>query len=230
MNAMQLSSACDVEALNDGFARRHDIDAYYARANPIVRWIENRRLHWIRDAAKIQPGDSLLEVGCGGGHVLQMFPQAKLTGVDVSSVMLEKARRNLGIIPARLLHGELAELNLESESFDAVICTEVLEHVVDPAALLSQMKRLLRPDGRAVITFPNDALINGAKAMIRATGLSALPFFRNINWGGDEYHLHQWSLNEMRKLLESNFRIERFSGVPGRLMPVRRCFLCRHAG
>ena len=226
MMAQTPATISDVEAWNDAFARQHDIDAYYDRSSFLIRYIERRRLACIRVMAAAGPDDRILEVGCGGGHVLQLFPESDLTGVDVSGCMLEKARRNLEGYRAELLKGNVHELDLPRGGFDIVICSEVLEHTVEPERILADIRCMLRPGGRAVITFPNDPLVNRLKGLIRAGGLTVLPPFRRISWGGDEYHLHVWQLCEMRALLSNYFVITRESFAPSRLLKIRCCFLC----
>lgn len=216
----------DVESWNNTFAQEHDIDDYYARSSFLIRWIERRRLACIREMVAPRLEDRILEVGCGGGHVLQLFPQCDLTGVDVSGWMLDKARHNLQGCRVRLLKGELHELDLPDGSFDTIVCSEVLEHAVEPERILADAQRLLRPGGKAVITFPNDTLIHRLKELVRSSGLTLLPPFRRISWGGDDYHLHVWSVKEMRKLLSSFFQIKREQFAPSRLMPIRCCFSC----
>ncbi|HEY4119151.1 MAG TPA: methyltransferase domain-containing protein, partial [Byssovorax sp.] len=98
----------DVERWNDQLAKDHDIDDYYGRSSPLIRFIEQRRLDIIRDLMSARPNERLLEVGCGGGHVLRLFPECDLTGVDVSGEMLAKAERNLRGYRVRLVKGELA--------------------------------------------------------------------------------------------------------------------------
>src|SRR5205085_1473420 len=71
----------DVEALNDRFAREHPIDDYYAAAALPIRLIQRSRLRIIRAMTGNAVGLDLCEVGAGGGHVLRMFPQARLTAV-----------------------------------------------------------------------------------------------------------------------------------------------------
>ena len=216
----------DVERWNDAFAREHDIDDYYDRSGFLIRAIERRRLGCIRDMVAATPSDRILEVGCGGGHVLRLFPECKLTGVDVSGEMLNKARRNLAGYRVRLLKGELHELDLPDGGFDKIICTEVLEHAVDPEGILRPIKRLLHSTGCAVITFPNDHLVNGLKRMIRRSGLTILPPLRRISWGGDQYHIHTWSLTQMRELLCRYWLITQERFAPNRLLPIRCCFRC----
>lgn len=216
----------DVEQWNDRFAREHDINDYYARSGWAIQLIEQRRLAHIRRLLDARPGHRVLEVGCGGGHVLRQFPECDLTGVDVSGEMLAKAEKNLEGYRFTLHKGEIGKLGLEDGSFDRIICTEVLEHVVDPEPVLEHIARLLRPNGRAVITFPNDRLINGLKDAVRKARLDRLPPFRRVSWGGDHYHFHVWSVAEMRELLGRHMRVAGEAFAPSRLFPVRCCFAC----
>ena len=223
---MQPSDIDDVAALNDQLARDHDIDAYYAASPLPIRVIERQRLAMVRELAAARAGDRIVDVGCGGGHVLGMFEDAELVGVDVSSVMLDKARHNLRGRAVTLLHGELAEVGLADDSFDVAICTEVLEHVIDPRAVLAEIQRVMRPGGVVVVTFPNDELIGRIKGAVTTTGLSRLPPFNDMEWGGDHYHLHVWSRAEMRALLSEFFRVLDDRAVPAEWLPIRCCFRC----
>lgn len=216
----------DVELWNDTFAREYDIDDYYQRSSLLIRWIEHRRLSWIRRMLTSGPADKILEVGCGGGHVLRMFPESDLTGVDLSGEMLRKAARNLSGYRITLRKGELHELGLHDGGFDKIICSEVLEHVVDPEAVVRHIRRLLKDSGRAVITIPNDSLIHGLKRIVRKSGLGRVPGFRQLSWGGERYHLHEWNGRAMCDLLSHHFQIERVGFAPSRVLPIHNCYLC----
>lgn len=219
-------SSQEVADLNDRLAREHPIDDYYERSFFLVRQIEQRRLAIIRRMVGPAAGLRILEVGSGGGHVLRMFPEARLTAVDVSKVFLDTAKRNLHGYDAEFHLGELSDLNLPEESYDRIICTEVLEHTRAPQEVLAQIRRLLKPDGRAVITVPVDPLIDGLKKVVRLTPAGWL--LRNrINWGGDEYHLHKWWPRQFAKLLEADFIVEERAASPGAWLPLRACFACR---
>jgi len=221
-----MKSIENVEAHNDSLAREHDIDAYYASSSLPIRLIEQQRLRIIRAMVGDHSGARILEVGCGGGHVLSCYPDGKLTGLDVSAVMLDKARRRLAGYDVTLIKGELDKAGLEDGSFDVAICTEVLEHVVDPQGVLEQMRRVLCPGGRAVVTFPNDRLINSVKAAVRTGRLDRLPLLSSMAWGGDDYHLHVWSIPQMGELLSRYFTVHQRRFAPSRLLPVRCCFSC----
>ena len=218
--------ASDVELLNDRLAREHPSADYYERSPAVIRWIEQQRLRIIREMVAEDPGHRILEIGSGGGQVLQMFRRAKLTAVDVSDVFLDAARKKLAGYDVEFIKGEIDKLSLPAEKFDRIICTEVLEHTKDPEAILREIARLLRPGGRAVITVPNDPLINGLKTIVRRTPVGWL-LKGKIEWGGDIYHIHVWKPAEFRALLERHFDVEEQRAAPNDWMPLRPCFLCR---
>jgi 2-polyprenyl-3-methyl-5-hydroxy-6-metoxy-1,4-benzoquinol methylase len=170
-------------------------------------------------------GLAVAEVGVGGGHVLRMFPEAKLTAIDVSGVYLEAARKALRGLDVHFLKGELHELGLARDSFDRVICSEVLEHTADPEAILAAISEVLRPNGAAVITVPNDPLIRRLKGVVHRSTVGWL-IRRQVDWGGDEFHLHEWKPADFRRLLERFFTVTDYRASPSRVMPVRACFRC----
>jgi 2-polyprenyl-3-methyl-5-hydroxy-6-metoxy-1,4-benzoquinol methylase len=215
----------DVEALNDRLAVEHPIDDYYARAPLPLRLVERRRLAIIRAFMGDVDGLEVAEVGSGGGHVLRMFPGSRLTAIDVSSEYLKIAERNLLGYDVRFLKGEVDKMALPEASFDRIICTEVLEHVVDPDAVLAAIARLLRPDGVAVVTVPNDPLILRLKATARRWPLDRLAGKR-FDWGGDEFHLHRWKPAEFERVLAPHLRVTHRRSAPLRLLPLRACFRC----
>jgi 2-polyprenyl-3-methyl-5-hydroxy-6-metoxy-1,4-benzoquinol methylase len=215
----------DVEALNDRLALEYPSDDYYERSPWAIKFVEYRRLAIIRRLVGRPDGLEIAEVGSGGGQVLQMFPSARLTAIDVSGVYLEQARKKLAGYDVRFLKGEADKLDLPPASYDRVICTEVLEHVVDPDAVLAAIARLLRPDGVAVITVPNDPLIGPLKGIVRRIPLRWL-FGNRIDWGGDEYHLHRWSPAEFEALLSRHLDVVEHRSAPVRGLPLRACFAC----
>jgi 2-polyprenyl-3-methyl-5-hydroxy-6-metoxy-1,4-benzoquinol methylase len=215
----------DVEALNDRLAREHPSDDYYANSPWPIRMVERRRLGIIRRFVGDAAGLEIAEVGSGGGHVLRMFPDARLTAIDVSDVYLESARKNLAGYDVRFIKGEIDKMDRPPANFDRVICTEVLEHVVDPDSVLAAIARMLKPSGVAVITVPNDPLILRVKSLIRRTPARWL-FGDRIEWGGDTYHLHRWTPDEFERVLTRHLRVTDRRYAPLRLLPLRACFKC----
>ena len=97
---------------------------------------------------------SLLDAGCGEGHWLQYlskrFPEAKYTGIEIAANRAAKAQDRLPGV--RILRGEVAIIPFPSDSFDVVTCMEVLEHVPDWSAVLTELIRVAKK--RVFLTVP----------------------------------------------------------------------------
>jgi ubiquinone/menaquinone biosynthesis C-methylase UbiE len=110
---------------------------------------------------QVKPSDRVLEVGSGLGilaaEVAQRVPEGEVWGLEYSPDQLEAVA-----VSAPNLHfiqGDAHYLPFEGDSFDVVYCRYLLEHVADPAAVLREMRRVLRPGGR-VFVLENDISVN----------------------------------------------------------------------
>jgi len=104
-------------------------------------------------------GRRLLDVGCGLGNDLARFATAgaRVTGVDLAPRAVQLARRNFA---QRGLEGEFAVMDGErleyaDASFDVVYCHTVLHFTADPGAMVREIRRVLRPDGLAILMTVN---------------------------------------------------------------------------
>lgn len=103
----------------------------------------------------IAPGDRVLEVGVGTGINLMLYPRdCKVTGVDLSDSMLEKAHERVaknGLRDVRLLQMDASALTFPDESFDIVYAPYLVSVVPDPVTVALEMRRVCRPGGRVII-------------------------------------------------------------------------------
>ena len=109
--------------------------------------------------AGFQPA-SVVDVGCGAGHLLaqideRMSGRAELVGVDHAVSGIERLRQRLP--GAEGIVADIGQLDLGDRRFDLVVCTEVLEHLDEPAVAVSALGRLRAVDGVVVVTVPDGA-------------------------------------------------------------------------
>jgi SAM-dependent methyltransferase len=102
----------------------------------------------------LQPGQSLLDVGCGPGTITldlaARVSPGRVLGLDSAADVVEKAeagRRDSGVSNVEFAVGDVYHLDLAEQSFDVVHAHQVLQHLTDPVAALREMRRVLRPDG-----------------------------------------------------------------------------------
>jgi 2-polyprenyl-3-methyl-5-hydroxy-6-metoxy-1,4-benzoquinol methylase len=143
-------------------------------------------------------GGRMLEVGCGEGWLLAAASRAGLEvrGLDFSDDALRRFHPQL---LDRAAFGDAFQ-NLDAlieagERFDVVAMEHVLEHVVDPEALLARLPRLIAPGGVAAVTVPND--FSPLQLAARAAGAIDRDF-----WVAPPQHLNYFEAASLRRLFE----------------------------
>lgn len=155
---------------------------------------------------------SILDLGCGEGFLVQeaLSQGYQATGVDFSSFGVEKW--NPGILNHCVfsdIYDFLSKNIAANKKFDACILRNVLEHVIDPAALLRQLSAVLNDDGVILITVPNDYSALQSLAMDR----------KHIDrefWFAPPDHLHYFNTKNIVPFMEKNdfSVVDMFSSFP----------------
>lgn len=154
---------------------------------------------------------AVLDLGCATGHftvrIDKHLKKAKVTGVDVYKPFVDYLKKKYPKIECFL--ADAHDLPFENKSFDTVVVSEVLDHVVKPKKVLSEVRRVLRPGGSMIVSLDELSL-----------AFRILWFFWiRVNpgrvWQGA--HLHHFDEKSFEKLLrKSGFTIEkRDSGFLG---------------
>jgi len=134
-------------------------DVYLGKLNPAASVKTRERIHWICKRAK---KTDVLDVGCSQGitDILIAREGFHVFGVDISEETIESANayRNSETkeVQARIKFeaGDFLEKEFGNQSFDSVIMSEVLEHLVQPALFVEKAHKLLREDGIFIVTVP----------------------------------------------------------------------------
>ncbi|HEX9818638.1 MAG TPA: methyltransferase domain-containing protein [Methylomirabilota bacterium] len=156
------------------------------------------------DLAALQPGERILDVGCGTGIVARRAAAragagGRVVGIDLNEGMLAVARRASSSRPGvEWRQGNATALPLPDGAFDAVFCQQMLQFVSDPPAALREMRRVLAPGGRAIVGVCRPvehapAYVALADALKRHAGPEAEAMMRSP--------FPSWSVDDVRALL-----------------------------
>jgi len=123
----------------------------------------------------------LLDIGCGDGIFLkELENQFDCIGLDISKKRLKKTKRI--IKNSALVNSDAQFLSFKKKTFDYILCNELLEHLPNHKKCLKEINRVLKPEGKTIITIPIAGLYRITLARLGTT------LFLN-----DEEHLREWS-------------------------------------
>lgn len=122
-----------------------------------ARFVEHR----VHDRLPFRRSKRMLEVGCGVGAqteiLLRHYPDLHVTGIDQSETNLNQARRHMDALPWAegrydFVLADAGNMQFPADQFDSAFLCWILEHVADPALVLSETRRVLRPGSPIVVT------------------------------------------------------------------------------
>ncbi len=190
----------------------------YVKHNPGARHRRRQILGLIAQA----PASSLLDVGCGDGTLLasarQIRPDiAVWAGADLSPAQVERNRSRSSGVDFYTLDIEKAALD---RTFDLVLCSEVIEHLVDQPRALRHLAAMLNPGGRLVLTCPTGRMYateehfghvrHPTRGELETHALAArLRVVSLQNWGWPFYRVLKWATN-----VNSEWSLKHFANGP----------------
>ncbi|MFJ2234063.1 methyltransferase domain-containing protein [Streptomyces sp. NPDC087859] len=197
-----------------------------------------RQARMLAEALTVERAHTILDIGCGDGTAAAvaapLLPGHRLVGVDWSQDALRRASTRLPYT----VRGELGDggLPFGTESVDAVLFSEVIEHLVDPDAALDEIRRILRPGGHLMLSTPNLAawynralLLAGVQPVFSEVSLRAIHGRPGREVVG---HLRLYTARALREFVAAaGFTVVRlegapFHGVPRPMRPLDR-LACR---
>lgn len=191
-----------------------------------------KRLQFILDTlkSKLPDGATVLDVGCGNGIITRSIGDAgyQVYGIDVSERAIARAREENENPNVRFDCVSAEALVLEGKKYDAIICSEVLEHLKRPEDLLETLYKALADSGLLIITVPNGM---GPREVLVTKPVIWLQKKDNFLWKGlsrfkkvmgykgttiqsdasDLTHIHFFTKKSLGRLAKNkNFKIVRF--------------------
>jgi SAM-dependent methyltransferase len=152
----------------------------------------DRCLTLLREALDGLTGKRILDFGCGDGVLsFMLFRKGAVAfGIDVSEIAIRFAKKIYRSKNANvnLLVGSCYDTGFEDNYFDGVVSSDVIEHVRDTDRFLAELRRILKPGGKAVISTP----------------------IRLKNGPLDEMHVHEWFEEDFNELISQYFPQSRF--------------------
>ncbi len=168
------------------------------RRKRVLRY-ERSKHKFLGALAAGEPKQKVLDVGCMRGEFLGLFDKQKweLYGVEPSREAASYAKETAG---AEVFCGELEEAGFPSDFFDLVTLWHVLEHAASPSALLSEVRRVLRPSGTVAVAVPN------------AASLQARIFRERWSAWDPPRHLHHMDVRTLKGFLtKAGFEVAKMS-------------------
>lgn len=125
---------------------------------------------WVTGYYALQPGDRVLELGCGTGSMWRgaTLPEnCRVTLTDFSAGMLETARENAAHLAADYAVVDAQDIPFSDAAFDVVIANMMLYHVPDIGMALREIRRVLKPGGRFIAaTFGENGVVQAVAQML----------------------------------------------------------------
>ena len=196
-----------------------EVQAYYDRIAPRLRAVEQENWHLQSRMSCVLatidehgpgPGGRVLDVGCGGGFLLEELARRGYSGVgiDLSPESVDIARTRLAEIGAADRLDAMVGSAYEPPEgpYDLVTLTDVLEHLEDPRACLRALREQMNPGALLVISTPNRRSLPGARRWAAEHGvpgikLSLAPIDNWQSWVDLESHAGQKKFSKSRKIV-----------------------------
>lgn len=166
-----------------------------------------RRLKILEILNGLNPS-SLLDIGCGQGLPFSNFKPEFLCGVDLSSKELKGAKK----AGYTIIVADVQQLPIKENTFCVIVCSEILEHLLNPHLAISEIRRVLKRGGKVLVTVPTvgNFLYAVARSMFEVlmVKLSNVPFnirrfdSYRVRMRGGLGHIQRFDSYRIKKMLE----------------------------
>ena len=208
--------------------RKYNPENYIFHSNSLVRFVELMRFKKIKDLLRLTNSDYFLDIGCGSGYLLNQAACKRGVGADISDLMVKTAWENCKNNGKKfIVQSDAENLPFKNRSFNKIVSTEVIEHILHPQVLLKEIERVSKHNTVIVVTIPNEKYINWIKNLLFSLRVNKLLFrksYRPSRRMDDEWHLHTFDIKKFKELIKGEFIIEKTISIPAAFFPLRYIF------
>ena len=200
---------------------KEPMDSYYD--NPLAGYPSRLRVRKIlRELGDIRDR-KVLDIGCEAGYIsLKLLKKgAHPVSFDLCKPALKKFKEKLSNMPdahAAPFVAIAQAIPLKSNSVDAVVCTEVLEHAPYADICIKEMARVVKPGGKVVITFPNEPAREKLYPIAKLLGVNT-----DVE---KEVTLFSYKIDDILKECRKHFLVEKSYAIPW-FYPITHVVVCR---
>lgn len=180
--------------------------SYYYSLNLGQRWWHDKKWEVLKKLMTDNDFSpkTILEIGCAAGHLTKftqdLFPRARVYGIDIYKPAIIEAKMRYPEINFQV--ADAHKLPFKKNYFDLVLCSETIEHVLEPNKMLAEIKRVISPKGHVVLE------MDSGSPLFRFIWYVWTHFGKGRVWHGS--HLHPFSEKELEQLIKrQNFCIVR---------------------
>lgn len=155
---------------NEHVAHTSPMLTHYHSSNPAERWLWEQKKNQIGNTLKRLPIKNIIDLGCGDCGMLKMIPRiVNYTGIDISPTQINYAKKTIKVSQrknAKVKIGDVLDLKIKDDTFDAALLCDVVEHVLKPEKLFEEAKRIVKKNGYIIISIPNEFMWETIRAAL----------------------------------------------------------------
>jgi len=160
--------------------KKHN-ELYFGSKLSPRRHIHNSRFNSLLKLIGNVTNKKILDAGCGEGYFLSLINSKEKFGVELSEKRVSEALKLYPQLKIKI--ADVNNLPFEDDTFDVIVCSEVLEHVSGYQKALKEFKRCVKKDGHIVLSFPNEPTVSFGRLLLLKFPIHEIDHINSISPG-----------------------------------------------
>lgn len=170
MKILKKTAFDEFYSINEYVAKTSPMRTHYDSPNPLEKMLWKKKKEIIGQILQNLSVKTIIDVGCGDGRLIDIMPPRIIyTGIDISPTQIKEAKkyiRQKKQNKASILLGDVTKMPFSTNSFDAALACDIVEHVLYPVTLFNELRRVVKKDGYIIFGIPNEDLWELARLLL----------------------------------------------------------------